>query len=99
MAFRLSHPILLAGSLFAIPTLAAWSPGRDSKPTSQASRAFQLPESVNSGGTIRVPVEIAEQGKTPVQKTIEISVHAVPEPSSLLLLGPSALLLWRRRRP
>lgn len=43
-----------------------------------------------------MPVEVVDAGKMPVQRMVEI--QPVPEPSALLLLAPSLLLVLRRRR-
>lgn len=47
---------------------------------------------------VKVPVEIIDAGSKPRIVYVELEAESVPEPSSLLLVPASALLLARRRR-
>jgi len=96
MTVRALHPIVLAGALLALPAVVAWAPAKAAA-NSRGVKAsqVQVPQTASS---VVLPVEIAEQGHSTVQKQIEVQLETVPEPSSLLLLTASSLLLLRRRR-
>jgi len=105
MVFRALHPIVLAGALLALPVVAAWVPLHGAKgrvlPGSGEVRGGTVevsspPPPVAADGAMLMPVEVVEAGSVPVRRYVEI--QTVPEPSSLMLILPSALLLWFRRR-
>ena len=100
MKARALHLIVLAGVLLALPAVIAWSPVQTSRSASVAAiPAVATPVvGTHAPSTILLPIEIAEQGSSPVQTQVEVQVETVPEPSSLLLLTASSLLLLRRRR-
>lgn len=86
---------LISGCLLlALPAVAAWIPGRPVAPE-------RLPQSspVPAETLLVVPVVITTSGAAPESREILVRPDLpVPEPSALVLLAPSALLLLHRRR-
>ncbi|MFD0892706.1 hypothetical protein KBB96_14880 [Luteolibacter ambystomatis] len=97
MVPRAFHPIVLAVALVALPAFAAWGRVRDGRPALTTGPVVS-PVSFTTApdGALMMPIEVVDAGKMPVKRMVEI--QPVPEPSALLLLAPSLLLVLRRRR-
>ncbi len=81
---------LLIGLLLASPPIAAWIIRQPEPATHQAGHATPH---------MRIPLEVHAKGEQ--AKLVFVNVQTsptVPEPSSLLLVLPAALLTLRRRR-
>ncbi|BCU76987.1 hypothetical protein [Luteolibacter sp. LG18] len=101
MVARAFHPIVLAGALVALPAFAALGRSRETRSTAATVPVAEIRVSSPApvpgpDGAVMVPIEVVDAGALPVRKLVEI--QAVPEPSVLLLLAPSLLLVLRRRR-
>ena len=97
MVSRAFHPIVLAGALATLPVVAAWGRSREVRSISAEPSGRPAPALVPAAdGTLMMPVDVVDAGRLPVRRLVEI--QTVPEPSALVLLAPSLLLVWRRRR-